>query len=81
MGKAVVASDVAALEEIVTPGVNGYLHEKGSTESLIEQLVRLLDDPVHAQQIGSRARDWVVENRDWKQLATLIAKTYDDLAR
>lgn len=81
MGKAVVASDVAALKEIVTPGVNGYLHEKGSTESLIEQLVKLLDDPVHAQQICSRARDWVVENRDWKQLATLIAKTYDDLAR
>lgn len=80
MGKAVVASDVAALKEIVTPGVNGYLHEKGSTESLIEQLVKLLDDPAHSHQIGTQARDWVVENRDWKQLAQLISGTYADLS-
>jgi len=76
MGKAVVASDVAALKEIVTPGVNGYLHEKGSTESLIEQLTILLDDPEHTRRIGDQAREWVVENRDWKQLAQLIARTY-----
>ncbi|APX33080.1 hypothetical protein BH708_10560 [Brachybacterium sp. P6-10-X1] len=81
MGKAVVSSDVAALKEIVTPGVNGYLHEKGSAESLIEQLTRLLDDPEHTRQIGAQARDWVVENRDWRRLATLIAETYDELAR
>ncbi|WP_193105891.1 glycosyltransferase [Brachybacterium sp. FME24] len=80
MGKAVVASDVAALKEIVTPGVNGYLHEKGSTESLIEQLVNLLDDPLHTSQIGTQARDWVVENRDWKQLAQLISETYAELS-
>ena len=58
MGKAVIASDVAALKEIVTPGVNGYLHEKGSTESLIEQLMRLLDDPERTRQIGIQAREW-----------------------
>jgi glycosyltransferase involved in cell wall biosynthesis len=81
MGKAVVASDVSALQEIVTPGLNGYLHEKGSAESLIEQLGKLLDDVEHTKQIGAQARDWVVENRDWKQLATLIAETYQDLAR
>src|SRR5699024_9092051 len=79
MGKAVVASDVAALKEIVTPGVNGYLHEKGSTESLIEQLTILLDDPEHTRRIGDQAREWVVENRDWKQLAQLIARTYAEL--
>lgn len=79
MGKAVVASDVAALKEIVTPGVNGYLHEKGSAESLIEQLSRLLDDPICTQQIGAQARDWVVENRDWKQLALRISTEYSKL--
>ena len=79
MGKAVVASDVAALKEIVSPGQNGYLHEKGSAESLIEQLTRLLDDPDHTRQIGAQARDWVVENRDWKQLARVIGDTYGEL--
>lgn len=80
MGKAVVASDVAALKEIVTPGLNGYLHEKGNAESLIEQLTRLLDDPDHTRTIGQQARNWVVENRDWKQLATIIAESYRKLA-
>jgi len=81
MGKAVVASDVAALREIVTPGMNGYLHEKGSADSLIEQLTRLLDDPAHTRQLGAQARDWVVENRDWSRLSTLIADAYADLTR
>ncbi|QCR52977.1 hypothetical protein C1N80_04860 [Brachybacterium sp. SGAir0954] len=79
MGKAVVASDVSALKEIVTPGLNGYLHEKGSAESLIEQLTILLDDPEHTRRIGDQAREWVVENRDWMQLAQLIARTYAEL--
>ena len=81
MGKAVVSSDVAALKEIVAPGVNGYLHEKGSTESLIEQLTRLLDDPEHTRQVGAQARDWVVENRDWSRLSMLIADAYAELTR
>ncbi|MGP5086284.1 glycosyltransferase [Brachybacterium tyrofermentans] len=80
MGKAVVASDVAALQEIVTPGLNGYLHEKGSTESLIEQLTKLLDDPTLSQQVGNQARDWVVANRDWSQLAQRISNEYANLA-
>ena len=80
MGKAVVASDVAALKEIVTPGMNGYLHEKGSAESLIEQLTVLLDDRDHTSRIGAQARDWVVENRDWKQLAQLIGDAYGELS-
>src|SRR5699024_2245689 len=81
MGKAVVASDVAAMREIVTPGMNGYLHEKGSADSLIEQLTRLLDDPAHTRQLGAQARDWVVENRDWSRLSTRIADAYADLTR
>lgn len=79
MGKAVIASDVAALAEIVTPEVNGLLHEKGNVESLIEALTTLLDDKAHAQRLGAQARDWVVENRDWSQLAQVIARAYDEL--
>lgn len=81
MGKAVVASDVAALAEIVTPGQNGLLHEKGSEESLIEQLTTLLDDPELAGRLGGQARQWVVEHRDWRQLARTIAGVYEELVR
>ncbi|MGY5765404.1 glycosyltransferase [Brachybacterium sp. DNPG3] len=81
MGKAVLASDVAALAEIVSPDLNGLLHEKGSVDSLVEQLARLLDDASLRERLGRQARDWVVEHRDWKRLARLIADEYAELTR
>ena len=82
MGKAVVASDVAALKEIVTPGMNGYLHEKGSAESLIEQLTVLLDDGEHTERIGAQNLvKWVETHRDWTADARrVIADVYRKLA-
>ncbi|GAA4518348.1 hypothetical protein GCM10023160_00250 [Brachybacterium paraconglomeratum] len=79
MGKAVIASDVAALAEIVTPDVNGLLHAKGSSDSLQEQLTRLLDDPELLLELGENSRQWVVENRDWRTLAQVIAGIYAEL--
>ena len=81
MGKAVIASDVAALAEIVTPGMNGLLHEKGSAESLTEQLQKLLDEQTLSSQLGEQARDWVVSERDWRQLAGTIAEVYSKITR
>ena len=79
MGKAVIASDVAALAEIVTPGENGLLHEKGSAESLTVQLERLLDDRSLLVSLGTHARSWVVAERDWRSIAATIAEVYSDL--
>ena len=79
MGKAVIASDVAALAEIVTPGINGLLHTKGSAESLTEQIETLLDDPELAARLGAQAREWVVAERDWKQLAAVVAGVYAEI--
>lgn len=80
MGKAVIASDVAALAEIVTPGTNGLLHTKGDATSLTEQITTLLDDPELAARLGAQARDWVVAERDWKQLAAVVAGVYAEIA-
>lgn len=79
MGKAIVASDVAALAEIITPGENGFLHAKGDAKSLQVELHRLLDDPDLTRRIGEQARDWVVRNRDWKSIATIVADAYAGL--
>ncbi|MFC0675720.1 glycosyltransferase [Brachybacterium hainanense] len=81
MGKAVIASDVAALAEIVTPGRNGLLHAKGSAESLTEQLTVLLEDPELAARLGHQAREWVVAERDWRQLAATVAGVYAEIVR
>lgn len=79
MGKAVVASDVAALAEIVVPGENGFLHAKGDAMSLQGELSKLLDDQSLRRRIGEQARSWVVANRDWSQIAATVASTYEEL--
>jgi glycosyltransferase involved in cell wall biosynthesis len=79
MGKAIIASDVAALAEIITPGVNGFLHTKGDAQSLKTELQRLLDDRDLTQRIGEQAREWVVEHRDWKSISAVVADAYAEL--
>ncbi|MEE1617858.1 glycosyltransferase [Brachybacterium sp. J153] len=78
MGKAVVASDVAALAEIVTPGMNGLLHEKGSAASLTAQIERLLGEPELRALLGAQSREWVVAERDWRQLAERVETVYEE---
>ncbi|RCK69141.1 glycosyltransferase [Desertihabitans brevis] len=79
MGKVVVASDVAALAEIVEDGSNGMLFTKGDVVSLTSKLRTLLDDAELRGRLSSQARDWVVQHRRWDVLARGISEIYEDL--
>src|SRR5699024_1984819 len=79
MKKAVVASNVAALAEIVTDGVNGVLFEKGDVESLSMGLRLLLDNPELRGRIAESGRAWVEERRQWKSLASKLSNIYESL--
>ncbi|WP_299449780.1 glycosyltransferase family 4 protein [uncultured Serinicoccus sp.] len=79
MGKAVVASDVAALAEIVTEGENGLLHRKGDAESLTAVIRDLLEHPERRQRLGEQALAWVRRERDWGSLAGRVSELYTSL--
>lgn len=79
MGKAVVASDVAALAEIVQDGHNGLLHTKGEAESLTNALRRLLDNANLRSQLAAQGLEWVRKERDWSDLAKRVSQVYDQL--
>ena len=81
MCKAVVASNVQALCEIVQDGVTGLLFEKGSTTSLVEALDRLLQDGDLRTDLGLAAREWVVAERDWSSLGQLVRSVYDSVSQ
>jgi PEP-CTERM/exosortase A-associated glycosyltransferase len=78
-GKAVVASDVAALAEIVDDGVTGLLHAKGDAADLTRRLRELLDAPATAQRLGAAGRAWVERERDWATLAGRVSALYEEL--
>lgn len=80
MGKAVVASDVAALAEIVDDGRTGLLHAKGDAQALAARIEQLLDDSALRERLGAQAREWVVAERDWRSLARMVADIYEEIA-
>jgi glycosyltransferase involved in cell wall biosynthesis len=80
MGKVVVASDVAALAEIVTDGETGLLHKKDDVDHLAQVLETLLDNPELRNRLSEAGRKWVVAERDWKVLSRKVAELYEKLS-
>lgn len=78
MKKAVIASDVAALAEIVKNGFNGLLFEKGNAESLTKALRTLLDEPELCERLAESGRNWVAKERDWANLSERIGQIYSE---
>ncbi|MGC5585573.1 glycosyltransferase family 4 protein [Ornithinimicrobium sp. W1679] len=79
MGKAVVASDVAALAEIVDDGRTGHLFRKGDADHLATVLETLIDHPDHRRVVGEAARQWVVAERDWDRITGVVDEVYAEV--
>lgn len=79
MEKAVLASNVDALAEIVTDNQTGLLFQKDDVESLSEKLMLLLESPDLRQKLGVAARQWVIKERDWSTIAGRANSVYNDL--
>jgi len=71
MEKAVVASDVAALAEMIEDGVTGLLFKKDDVDSLCSVLAELIVNPQMRARIGGEARKWVEKNRTWSATAQI----------
>jgi glycosyltransferase involved in cell wall biosynthesis len=76
MGKAVIASDVKALAEIVDDGVTGLLHTKGDALDLARKLELVLDNRGLAFTLGEAGRKWVKAERDWTVISERISEAY-----
>jgi glycosyltransferase involved in cell wall biosynthesis len=75
MNKIVVASNVAALAEMIEPGVNGLTFRKDDVGDLADVLERLL----HGHDVPANPREWVETHRSWKQLAKNVVEIYERL--
>jgi len=62
VGKPVVATNVGSIQEAVADGVTGYLVKAGDAGELSARVIELLVDPLRAVEMGSAARDVVLEN-------------------
>lgn len=73
MEKAVVASSVRALTEMVQHEETGLIFEKGNVQALADTLARLIADPELRERLGKAGRQWVERERTWEGTARRAA--------
>ena len=61
MGKAVIASRIGGLPDIVVDGETGCLVPPGDPQALREAMQSLLDDPARRERMGILAKQRVVQ--------------------
>ena len=79
MGKAIVASEVKALAEMIVHEKTGLLHVRNDVTSLTEHLERLVLDPQLRTQLGEEARRWVIAKRTWRDIGKKVHTVYEQL--
>lgn len=77
-GRAVLASNVGGIAEVVTDGVTGVLVPPTDAGALAAALASLLDDPRRADALGAAAQAQVKARFDWPVIAGKFIEVYDD---
>lgn len=73
-GKAVIASDIP--ENVEALSEHGIYFESGNAESLENKLVKVIDNPDLAKQLGEKARQHVNEKYNWETIVEQTEKVY-----
>ena len=79
-GRAVVASRVAGIPDVVEDGVSGLLVTAGDPEALAAVLQRLARDPAERERLGRQARARAVERHGWEAAARSFEECYAQAA-
>lgn len=80
-GCAVVASGVGGIPQMVTDGYEGVLISPGSTRSLIEGMKQVLESEIFRKQLGTAARNKILEKYDIRRGIGQLLKIYEECRR
>ena len=78
MGRAVVASDLPAMRELISDGSTGLLFRAGDVTDLSRKILQLLSDSSLRALLGRNGRSFVVEQRQWKDSVKTYQRIYDE---
>lgn len=77
-GKAVVASDISGINDVIMNGKNGLLIPAGNPEALADAVLTVLNDENLRGRLGRNARQLMVERYSWNIVTNKIEKVYND---
>ncbi len=75
--KVVLASDVGGLAEAIQPGKTGILFKADDVSDLAAKVIDLAQDKQKRLVIGKAAREWIIKNRQWKDMMKLYMHIYE----
>jgi glycosyltransferase involved in cell wall biosynthesis len=73
-GRAVIASDIAGIPNVITDGINGLLVEPGNSSDIAKSIERLIDDGPLRRRLGAEARRHCLNRYTWKITGGKYAK-------
>lgn len=80
MGKAIVASDVGQLRQILIHGRNAILVPAENPEALARAIVELAENAALRVELGQRARQDFLENYTWERNAQNVLNAFRDIS-
>jgi glycosyltransferase involved in cell wall biosynthesis len=76
MERAVVGSDVGGIRELLGDGEAGRVVEPENPRAIADRLLSLIESPSERRELGKRAREFVVRERDWGMIVARYAGIY-----
>jgi glycosyltransferase involved in cell wall biosynthesis len=77
--KPVIVSDDSIMAEIVRQGGFGFSTNYGDAAQLTELLLKILDNPKIAKEMGKKGREFVKKNYDWQGIVSKLETLYSRL--
>lgn len=81
MARPVVATRTGGLAEIVVDGETGFLVDREAPNSIAEGVIALLESPVKAQHMATRARQRALDEFGWEQFVDAYDALFHDAMR
>lgn len=77
-GRAIIATDVGGMKEIIEDGVTGLIVPPGNPQALASRIRTLLGDPYFAAGLGKRARANAIKRFDVKRCSNQTIRVYEE---
>ncbi len=78
-GKAVAASNVAGIPEVVSHGVNGLLFNPHDIDDIAQSINQLYQNPESTKKMGENGRQLIAEKFDWSKIAADTEEVYQQV--
>ena len=79
MGIPCIASDAGGIPSMMQDGKEGLIYPRDEVTSLADMIVRLIEDPAYAQELGENARKRARPRHDPQRIAGLVTSMYREV--